>query len=187
VSSTQAGSSRPSSGPAFPTLPSLRAGGFAGLRVVGDVHGDSAAFAAAIAGAAEARLFVLQLGDLTDYGPDAPGALRLAFALLDAGAGRFLLGNHDHKLRRALTGARVRSPHDAIPRTLDQLAAVPDGRGAGRPDDRGGGACPGLAAPGPLDLRPCGLPPRHAAHRARPRCRRPPARPAHLPAPCSAR
>jgi protein phosphatase len=127
VSSTQAGSSRPSCGPALPTLPGLRAGGFAGLRVVGDVHGDSAAFAAAIAGAAEARLFVLQLGDLTDYGPDAPGALRLAFALLDSGAGRFLLGNHDHKLRRALTGARVRSPHDAIPRTLDQLAAVPDG------------------------------------------------------------
>ena len=31
------------------------------------------------------------------------------------------------KLRRALTGARIRSPHDAIPRTLDQLAATPDG------------------------------------------------------------
>lgn len=103
----------------------LRAAGFAGLRVVGDVHGDATGLAAAIAGA-EGR-FVLQLGDLTDYGPDAPGVLRQVFALIDAGAGAFLLGNHDHKLRRALTGARLRSPPEAIPRTLEQLALAPDG------------------------------------------------------------
>lgn len=106
---------------------SLRDAGFGGLRVVGDVHGDSAAFDAAIQGAAAQRLFVLQLGDLTDYGPDAPGALRRVYALLDSGAGCFLLGNHDHKLRRALRGARIRSPHDAIPRTLQQLHDAPDG------------------------------------------------------------
>ena len=110
-----------------PSLPALRDAGFRGLRVVGDVHGESHAFAAAVEGAAAERLFVIQLGDLTDYGPDAPGALRLAFRLLDEERGCFLLGNHDHKLRRALTGARIRSPHDAIPRTLDQLAATPDG------------------------------------------------------------
>jgi protein phosphatase len=106
---------------------SLRARGFSGLRVVGDVHGEPAALAAAIAGAAEAGLFLLQLGDLTDYGSDSPEVLRLIFNLLDDEAGFFLLGNHDHKLRRALTGARVRSPPEATPRTLEQLHAAPDG------------------------------------------------------------
>lgn len=105
----------------------LRARGFSGLRVVGDVHGEAAALEAAIHGASEAGLFLLQLGDLTDYGPDSPAVLRLIFNLLDDEAGLFLLGNHDHKLRRALTGARVRSPPEATPRTLEQLHAAPDG------------------------------------------------------------
>ncbi len=108
-------------------LEALRAAGFAGLRVVGDVHGEAAQFRAALEGARVERRFIIQLGDLTDYGPDSPGVLRLAFAMLDAGAGVFLLGNHDHKLRRALDGAKVRSPPEAIPRTLAQLAEAPDG------------------------------------------------------------
>ncbi|MBY0337464.1 MAG: metallophosphoesterase [Acetobacteraceae bacterium] len=107
--------------------PALRGRGFRGLRIVGDVHGESEPFAAALAGAREARLYVVQLGDLTDYGPDAPGVLRLAFRMLDAREGLFLLGNHDHKLRRALMGAQVRSPAEAIPRTLAQLGSAPDG------------------------------------------------------------
>lgn len=106
---------------------SLRARGFSGLRVVGDVHGEPAALASAISGAAEEGLFLLQLGDLTDYGVDSPGVLRLVFNLLDDEAGLFVLGNHDHKLRRALTGARVRSPPEATPRTLEQLHAASDG------------------------------------------------------------
>ena len=109
-----------------PARDDLRARGFRGLRVVGDVHGDAVAFAYAIGGAEAAALFVLQLGDLTDYGPDSPEALRLAFGLLDAGRGRFLLGNHDHKLRRALAGGRVRVA-EGLGRTLAQLAEVSDG------------------------------------------------------------
>ncbi|MDJ0390494.1 metallophosphoesterase [Roseomonas sp. E05] len=100
---------------------------FAGLRVVGDVHGDAASFAAAIAGAEEKRLFVLQLGDLTDRGPDSPEALRLAFAMREAGRGLFLLGNHDHKLRRALAGTVVRPDPEGLGVTLAQLDAAPDG------------------------------------------------------------
>lgn len=110
-----------------PDLAGLRDKGFTGLRVVGDVHGDAPAFRAALEGARAAGRFVIQLGDLTDYGPDAPGALRMAFAMQEAGEGVFLLGNHDHKLRRALMGARVRSPAEAVPRTLDQLSAAEDG------------------------------------------------------------
>lgn len=73
------------------------------LRVVGDVHGDSRGFAAACA----TDRFILQLGDLVDDGPDTPGALRLMFDLIDRGRGRFLLGNHDFKLARALRGDGV--------------------------------------------------------------------------------
>jgi protein phosphatase len=101
--------------------------GFAGVRVVADVHGDAAGFAAAAAGAAAADLFLLQLGDLTDHGPDNAGVLRQMFALIDAGRGLFLLGNHDHKLRRALIGDKVSIPPEGLGRTLAELAAAADG------------------------------------------------------------
>ncbi|MDE2516428.1 MAG: metallophosphoesterase [Rhodospirillales bacterium] len=73
------------------------------LRVVGDVHGDDAAFAYACA----TDRFIVQLGDLTDYGPDSAGVLRRMFALIDAGRGLFLRGNHDLKLARLLAGEAV--------------------------------------------------------------------------------
>ena len=76
----------------------------AALRVVGDVHGEARAFAHAAA----TDRFVLQLGDLTDRGPDSAAALRLMFELIDAGRGLFLLGNHDYRLGRALAGRTVR-------------------------------------------------------------------------------
>lgn len=99
---------------------------FEGLRVVGDVHGEARAFAAALEGAQASKLFVIQLGDLTDGGSDAPGVLRLAFDLLDARAGLFLLGNHDHKLRRALDGANLRMDPAGLGATLEQIEAAPD-------------------------------------------------------------
>jgi protein phosphatase len=101
--------------------------GFAGLRVVADVHGEASQFIAAIEGALAADMFVLQLGDLTDHGPDSPEVLRRMFALIDAGQGLFLLGNHDHKLRRALAGEAVRVQPEGLGRTLAQLDAAPDG------------------------------------------------------------
>jgi hypothetical protein len=101
--------------------------GFAGLRVVADVHGEAAQFIAAIEGALAKDMFVLQLGDLTDHGPDSPEVLRRMFALIDAGQGLFLLGNHDHKLRRALTGGQVRVQAEGLGRTLEQLDAALDG------------------------------------------------------------
>lgn len=111
---------------ALPTLASLRAAGFVGLRVVGDVHGEAGQFSHAIAGARAAGLFIIQLGDLTDHGPDSAGALRLAFAMLDDDAGLFLLGNHDHKLRRALLGVRVTMEPGGLARTLAQIDSAPD-------------------------------------------------------------
>ncbi len=101
--------------------------GFKGLRVVGDVHGDMRGFTAAADGAEAQNLFLLQLGDLTDGGPDSPGVLRRIFAMMDAGRALFMLGNHEHKLRRALLGARLRGTLEGLESTLAQLAAAPDG------------------------------------------------------------
>lgn len=111
---------------------------FEGIRVVGDVHGEAGQFRAAIAGARERRLFVLQLGDLTDRGPDDAGALRLMLDLLDEGAGAFLLGNHDRRLLRALMGHAVKQGHgleealaaldaapDLVPRVVEAISAAP--------------------------------------------------------------
>ncbi len=89
-----------------------------GVRVVGDVHGDARAFAIA----ADTELFVVQLGDLTDYGADSAGALHIALRLLDAGRGLFLLGNHELKLARVLAGRDVRIGPE-LAQTLRQLDA----------------------------------------------------------------
>lgn len=86
-----------------PGIPTGRA-----LRIVGDVHGDARAFAHAVA----TDHFIIQLGDLVDYGPDSAGVLRAMFAVMDAGRGLFLLGNHDHKLARAIAGHNVQLTAD---------------------------------------------------------------------------
>lgn len=102
------------------------------LRVVGDVHGDSRAFALA----AQTDRFVVQLGDLVDGGADSAGVLRIALDLLEAGRGLFLLGNHDHKLARLLSGRAVKADatllataaqlDDALrSRTLSAIAQAP--------------------------------------------------------------
>ncbi len=88
-----------------------------GLRVVGDVHGDTKGFAMA----AETDRFIIQLGDLVDDGPDTPGALALMFRLLDEKRGLFLLGNHDFKLARALRGDFVKKG-ESLDRTLGELS-----------------------------------------------------------------
>lgn len=89
------------------------------LRVVGDVHGDAVAFAYA----AETDRFIVQLGDLTDYGPRSADALAIMFRIIDQRRGLFLLGNHDHKLARMLAGQPVQlNEHLAV--TLAQLDAA---------------------------------------------------------------
>jgi protein phosphatase len=86
------------------------------IRVVGDVHGDAAAFAYASA----TDRFVLQLGDLTDHGPDSARTLRIMFDLIDRKRGLFLLGNHDLKLARTLAGQQMRAD-PVVMATVEQL------------------------------------------------------------------
>ncbi len=102
------------------------------IRVVGDVHGDSSAFAYAVA----TDRFIVQLGDLIDHGPDSAGTLRTMFDLVESGRGLFIMGNHDLKLARALAGEQVRiepvvqatigQMDDGLKaRTLQHVAAAP--------------------------------------------------------------
>jgi protein phosphatase len=88
------------------------------IRVVGDVHGDATAFAYAAA----TDRFVVQLGDLIDHGPDSAAVLETMFRLIDQGRGLFLLGNHELKLARALTGQATRLD-PALLVTIGQLDA----------------------------------------------------------------
>lgn len=86
------------------------------LRVIGDVHGDLPAFTRALA----TDRFVIQLGDLVDGGTNSGQCLRLAIEMQRAGRGLFLLGNHELKLLRALTGRKVAIKPE-LARTLEQL------------------------------------------------------------------
>ncbi|HEX4366540.1 MAG TPA: metallophosphoesterase [Rhodopila sp.] len=95
-------------------VPVIPAG--AKIRVVGDVHGDATGFAYAIA----TDRFIVQLGDLVDHGPDSAGTLRMMFDLVDAERGLFILGNHDLKLARALSGDQVRI-EPVVQASIDQL------------------------------------------------------------------
>lgn len=86
------------------------------LRIVGDVHGDLRAFRAAVA----TDRFIIQLGDLSDHGPDSAGVIRLMIELIAGNRGLFILGNHDRKLGRALSGLGVRM--DApLQATIEQI------------------------------------------------------------------
>jgi protein phosphatase len=83
---------------------------------MGDVHGDLRAFRAAAA----TDRFLVQLGDLSDHGPDSAGVIQLMLEIMAEKRGLFILGNHDRKLGRALSGLGVRM--DApLAATLDQM------------------------------------------------------------------
>ncbi|BCI67047.1 metallophosphoesterase [Acetobacter aceti] len=86
------------------------------IRVVGDVHGDLEAFRHAAA----TDRFIIQLGDLVDYGPDSAGTLRLMADIIHDRRGLFLLGNHDRKLGRALMGRKLRRD-PPLEATLEQV------------------------------------------------------------------
>ena len=60
------------------------------------------------------------LGDLSNRGPDTPGVLGLAMAMLASGDALAVRGNHDIFLLEALTGQKPGDP-DAVESSLKQL------------------------------------------------------------------
>ncbi|GAB19998.1 serine/threonine protein phosphatase PrpA [Gordonia effusa NBRC 100432] len=65
------------------------------------------------------------VGDLVDRGPDTPGVLRLVMGMIDAGHALCVSGNHEAKLVRAMSGAKVK-PRHGLAESLAQLAETDD-------------------------------------------------------------
>ena len=63
---------------------------------------------------------VVFLGDLVDRGPRTPDVLRIAMGMAEAGTALCLPGNHDMKLWKALSGAKVEVRH-GLEASLEQL------------------------------------------------------------------
>jgi hypothetical protein len=116
--------------------------------VIGDVHGQAATLRRLLARLgyapdgdamrhpARTAIFV---GDLVDRGPDAPGAVRLVRSMVESGAARAIMGNHEWNLlawhvRHPGSGEPLRSHNAAHTRqlaaTLNQYA-----RAGGLEDD----------------------------------------------------
>lgn len=94
------------------------------VRVIPDVHGELEDFAHLVNDGRREGRFILQLGDIVDRGPDSAGALRIMLDLMDGGTGLMLMGNHEWKILRALSGRPVKLNADAE-RTMQEIAAVP--------------------------------------------------------------
>jgi len=64
------------------------------------------------------------IGDLVDRGPRSPDVLRIARHMVESGAALAVVGNHDDKLKRHLSGRNVKASH-GLAQTIEQLAAEP--------------------------------------------------------------
>ncbi|HEV2816746.1 MAG TPA: polynucleotide kinase-phosphatase [Allosphingosinicella sp.] len=64
------------------------------------------------------------VGDLVDRGPRSPDVLRIARHMVEAGTAMAVVGNHDDKLKRHLSGRNVRVSH-GLAETIEQFAAEP--------------------------------------------------------------
>jgi protein phosphatase len=107
--------------------------------IIGDVHGclDECVqllrtLGYTVAGTREApevtapeRRRAIFVGDLVDRGPDSPGVLRLAMAMVANGTAFCVPGNHDVKLMKKLRGRDVKVSH-GLAETLQQLESEPD-------------------------------------------------------------
>ncbi|MEM9812141.1 MAG: polynucleotide kinase-phosphatase [Pseudomonadota bacterium] len=65
------------------------------------------------------------VGDITDRGPKNRNALRLVMGMVGAGTAECVIGNHDQKLHRWLTGRKVELTH-GLDLTVAELSATSD-------------------------------------------------------------
>jgi protein phosphatase len=61
------------------------------------------------------------VGDLVDRGPRSPDVLRIARHMVEAGTALAVVGNHDDKLKRHLSGRNVKASH-GLAETIEQFA-----------------------------------------------------------------
>jgi protein phosphatase len=64
------------------------------------------------------------IGDLVDRGPRSPDVLRIARHMVESGTALAVVGNHDDKLKRHLSGRNVKATH-GLAETIEQFASEP--------------------------------------------------------------
>lgn len=74
--------------------------------VIGDVHGMTRDFQTEVNKALNNNRFIIQLGDIVDYGPDSAGCVDLMYKLITNGQAAFIIGNHERKLEKYLDQKR---------------------------------------------------------------------------------
>jgi protein phosphatase len=67
----------------------------------------------------------LFVGDLVDRGPRSPDVLRIAKQMIESGTALAVVGNHDDKLKRHLSGRQVKVSH-GLAETIEQLGSETD-------------------------------------------------------------
>ena len=87
---------------------------WAGMLVIGDVHGDYRLFDAAVNYAEENKLFLASLGDLVDRSDYPYEVVKRMHTKVKAGEALFTVGNHDDKYRRFRKGAKVHFSRDGV-------------------------------------------------------------------------
>lgn len=104
-------------------LKNIIASGYSGLATFSDVHAHAKKLKKGIRYALDNNLFIVFLGDLVD-GHDAPLETVLAVkAILDAGTGVLVIGNHDDKFYRYAIG----NPVILKKQNKQTLADIPEG------------------------------------------------------------
>ncbi|WP_404350712.1 bis(5'-nucleosyl)-tetraphosphatase PrpE [Sutcliffiella horikoshii] len=91
------------------------------IDVIGDIHGCIEEFKSLLMDLGYSEVQSLYkhpegrklafVGDLTDRGPDSIGVVKIVCALVDAGLGYYVPGNHCNKLYRFLLGNKVQHTH----------------------------------------------------------------------------
>lgn len=71
-----------------------------GVAIIGDVHGMARDFQKLVNEARAENRFIIQLGDVVDYGPDAVGSVDIMYKLVMNGEAAFIIGNHERKLEK---------------------------------------------------------------------------------------
>lgn len=107
---------------------------YAGITVIGDVHGMYSSLQTAISWARDRNRFIILLGDVIDYGPDTLEVADEVYRLVMRGEARLILGNHERKIMRWLDGHRVRlsDGNRTTTQALNQLGDTAKGRWVGR-------------------------------------------------------
>lgn len=110
----------------------LKERGYKGVAIIGDVHGMSHDFEEKIGKAKAGGYFIIQLGDIVDYGPDAVRCVDLMYKLVMNGEGAFIIGNHERKFEKYLkqkAEGHVRIEiKGGIVQTIEQLNRLGDAK-----------------------------------------------------------